>query len=70
MRLGAEAALTILEEDADKRPSQVMCLDGNRIVKKSLMEMVEAVSLQNSLNFCVDLISELMSDLQIISMKQ
>ena len=70
MRLGAEAALTILEEDADKRPPQVMCLDGNRIVKKSLMEMVEAVSVQSSLNFDVDLNPELMSDLQVISSNQ
>ncbi len=42
MRLGAKAALTVLEE-ANDRPPQVVCLDGNQIVKKSLMECVEQV---------------------------
>jgi len=40
MRLGAEAALTVLEDDGEK-PPQVMCLEGNLIVKKSLLENVE-----------------------------
>ena len=42
MRLGAEAALTVLEDDEEK-PPQVMCLEGNQIVKRSLMESVEKV---------------------------
>ena len=42
MRLGAEAALTVLEDDGEK-PPQVMCLEGNLIVKKSLLENVEKV---------------------------
>eukprot|EP00795_Rhopilema_esculentum_P008053 gene8053-13967_t len=40
MRLGAEAALTVLEDVKDM-PPQVVCLDGNQIVKKNLMENVE-----------------------------
>ena len=43
MRLGAEAALTVLEDVKDM-PPQVVCLDGNQIVKKNLMENVEKVS--------------------------
>ena len=42
MRLGAEAALTVLEDNGDKQP-QVVCLEGNLVVKKSLMENVEKV---------------------------
>lgn len=41
-RMGAEAALAVLEARTDTPPS-VICLDGNKIVKKPLMECVEKV---------------------------
>ncbi|KAK3743342.1 hypothetical protein QZH41_013914 [Actinostola sp. cb2023] len=39
-RMGAEAALAVLEAGAET-PSCVICIDGSRIVKKPLMECVE-----------------------------
>ncbi|XP_031570311.1 ATP-dependent 6-phosphofructokinase, muscle type-like isoform X3 [Actinia tenebrosa] len=39
-RMGAEAALAVLEANSYTPPS-VICLDGNKIVKKPLMECVE-----------------------------
>ena len=41
-RMGAEAALAVLDADKDSPPS-VICIDGNQIVKKPLMECVERV---------------------------
>ena len=41
--MGAEAALAVLDADEDSPPS-VICIDGNQIVKKPLMECVERVS--------------------------
>ena len=40
--MGAEAALAILGAKRES-PSYVICLDGNKIVKKPLMECVEKV---------------------------
>ena len=42
MRLGAEAALTVLE-GGEELPPTVVCLEGNLVVKKSLMENVAKV---------------------------
>ncbi|XP_068736354.1 ATP-dependent 6-phosphofructokinase, muscle type-like isoform X1 [Montipora capricornis] len=39
-RMGAEAALAVLDAKADTAPC-VVCLDGNRIIKRPLMECVE-----------------------------
>ena len=41
--MGAEAALAVLEAEAET-PSYVICLDGNQIVKRPLMDCVERVS--------------------------
>ena len=41
--MGAEAALAVLDANADTPPC-VICLDGNKIVKKPLMECVEKVN--------------------------
>ena len=41
--MGAEAALAVLDAKADTAPC-VVCLDGNRIIKRPLMECVEKVS--------------------------
>ncbi len=40
--MGAEAALAVLDADEESPPS-VICIDGNQIVKKPLMECVERV---------------------------
>ena len=40
--MGAEAALAVLDADEHSPPS-VICIDGNQIVKKPLMECVEKV---------------------------
>ena len=42
--MGAEAALAVLDADEHSPPS-VICIDGNQIVKKPLMECVERVSI-------------------------
>ena len=41
--MGAEAALAVLEAKADAAPC-VICLDGNKIAKRPLMECVEKAS--------------------------
>ena len=41
--MGAEAALAVLDAKADTDPC-VICLDGNKIAKRPLMECVEKVS--------------------------
>ena len=41
--MGAEAALAVLDAKADTAPC-VICLDGNKIAKRPLMECVEKVS--------------------------
>ncbi|XP_028405982.1 ATP-dependent 6-phosphofructokinase, liver type-like [Dendronephthya gigantea] len=49
-RMGAEAALAVLDADEDSPPS-VICIDGNQIVKKPLMECVErTLSIQKTVN--------------------
>eukprot|EP00794_Sanderia_malayensis_P011777 gene11777-12996_t len=40
-RLGAKAATTVLEDASTDAPAQVVCLDGNQIVKKPLLDCVE-----------------------------
>ena len=41
--MGAEAALAVLDAKADTAPC-VICLDGNKITKRPLMECVEKVT--------------------------
>ena len=41
-RMGAKAALAVLDAKPDTAPC-VICLDGNKITKKPLMECVEKV---------------------------
>lgn len=48
-RMGAEAALAVLDADEHSPPS-VICIDGNQIVKKPLMECVEkTLSIQKTI---------------------
>ena len=42
--MGAEAALAVLDASAKTAPC-VICLDGNKITKRPLMECVETVTL-------------------------
>ena len=42
--MGAEAALAVLDASADSAPC-VICLDGNKITKRSLMECVDEVTI-------------------------
>ena len=48
--MGAEAALAVLEAKPETAPC-VICLDGNKITKRPLMECVEKVCM--SMFFCV-----------------
>ena len=49
-RMGAEAALAVLDADEESPPS-VICIDGNQIVKKPLMECVErTLSVQKTIS--------------------
>lgn len=41
--MGAEAALAVLDANAESAPC-VICLDGNKITKRPLMECVEKVN--------------------------
>ena len=49
-RMGAEAALAVLEAKPETAPC-VICLDGNKITKRPLMECVEKVCM--SMFICV-----------------
>ena len=49
-RMGAEAALAVLEAKPETAPC-VICLDGNKITKRPLMECIEKVCM--SMFICV-----------------
>ena len=64
--MGAEAALAVLDAKADTAPC-VICLDGNKIAKRPLMECVEKVSFFFCLSGRALLIKVLMSLGMILS---
>ena len=52
-RMGAEAALAVLDAKSETAPS-VICLDGNKITKRPLMECVDKVKCSSLFCFLLE----------------